>query len=77
MDLRNLRRQSSFKRGPAFECSMPLDQISHLFLSNQISIGVLCPDLTNWHDKILSKTSREVFYEYQTDVANTNDGGSA
>jgi hypothetical protein len=52
-------------------------QRDHLFLKNQISIGIVCPDLTNWYDKILSKTSREVFYEYQTDVANINDGGSA
>jgi hypothetical protein len=26
-------------------------------------LGIVCPDLTNCLDKILSKTSREVFYE--------------
>jgi len=39
-------------------------------------LGIVCPDLKNWYDKILSKTSREVCYDYQTDEIDTNDRGS-
>lgn len=39
-------------------------------------LGIVCPDLTNWYDKILSKNCRELCYAFQTDEADTDDGGS-
>ncbi len=57
------------------KCSIPLGQINHLFLSIQISIRNVCPDLTNWHDNISSKNNKEEYYECQTDETKTNDGG--
>jgi hypothetical protein len=59
-----------------FKRSNLLCQRDHLLLSNQISIGIVCPDLTNWYDNLSPKNKWEVFYEYQTDGADTNDGGS-
>lgn len=59
-----------------FKRSNLLCQRDHLFLKNQISIGTVCPDLTNLYDNILTKTSREVCNEYQTDETDTNDRGS-
>jgi hypothetical protein len=39
-------------------------------------LGDVCPYLTNWYGKILSKNNKEEYYEYQADETKTNDGGS-
>ena len=44
--------------------------------TKSIFLGIVCPDLTNWYANINSKNGREVYYEYQTDGADTDDGGS-